>query len=496
MQKLQGIRMGYGRINVLMALDLAHHLAGPAIAVSPEDNLAFGTVCHGPQYLTLVIFNVGVQDLVIESVQRLIGSTSFSVLPTPSTPLVVAPGEHIEFTVAYNPIVASGPETATIRIISNDPIAPFVDLLATGQLGTAMLAAAIADAGDFGSVCLGSFWEETLTINNTGACPLHITNVTSSSPEFTTPNIVSYPLVVSAGGSIDLAVRFQPSSFGAKSGMITLQSNDPTGPKTIALSGFAPEPRLDLLIADTGNFGNVCVGSFVDKPLTLINSASCPLLITNIASSASEFIAPQVSVYPIRIAAGCSLEAPIRFQPASFGPKAATITINSDDPTGPHTVAVSGFAPSGKLAVTGSLCFGGVRACCRAERTISICNVGDCDLHVTSVAFKRKNRHWKLINNPFPATLHPGSCLGVVVRYKATEKCPVCCELVITSDDPITPVKTLDVMAYTIWDKCCCKKCCDDCREGCCTKHHTECCHEGSADDCCGDEEDEDEHED
>ena len=109
-------------------------------------------------------------------------------------------------------------------------------------------------------------------------------------------------------------------------------------------------------------------------------------------------------------------------------------------------------------------------ACCRAERTLSICNVGDCDLHVTSVAFKRRNRHWKLVNNPFPATLHPGSCLRVVIRYKATEKCPRCCELVINSDDPVTPVKCLDVTAVTIWGKCECKQCCEDCRKGCCSK--------------------------
>ena len=64
---------------------------GPAIAVNLEHNLAFGTIRQGPQYLTLQIFNVGlegvvVEDLAIESVQRLMGSASFSVLPTPSTP--------------------------------------------------------------------------------------------------------------------------------------------------------------------------------------------------------------------------------------------------------------------------------------------------------------------------------------------------------------------------------------------------------------------------
>ena len=117
--------------------------------------------------------------------------------------------------------------------------------------------------------------------------------------------------------------------------------------------------------------------------------------------------------------------------------------------------------------------------------------MGDCALDVTGVAFKRKSRFWKLINNPFPAVLHPGSCMGVVIRYKAEEKCPIACGLIITSDDPTTPVKTLDVMAYTIWNQGGCKHSCDDCKKGCCNRCHDDCCCEGSADDCCTDEEDE-----
>jgi hypothetical protein len=85
---------------------------------------------------------------------------------------------------------------------------------------------------------------------------------------------------------------------------------------------------------------------------------------------------------------------------------------------------------------------------------INICNVGDCKLNVTSVALKRKSHHWKLINDPFPATLHPGSSLGVLIRYKATEKCSRSMELVITGDDPVSPVKSLDLVAYTVWSDC------------------------------------------
>jgi hypothetical protein len=467
---------------------------GPSIAVNLEDGLNFGTICQGPKYLTLEIFNVGAADLVITSVQLLMGSASFSVLSTPGTPVVVAAGEDIEFTVVYNPLFPAGLETGIIRIVSNDPTAPVVDLAATGTLGTAKLATAIANSGDFGKVCLGSLRDEELTINNTGACPLLITNITSTSAEFIPPGVASYPLVVDPGSSLEVTIRFQPATLGAKAATLSLFSNDPAGVKKVAVSGLAPAPLLNLMIADTGNFGAVCVESFVDKPLTLINSGPCTLSITNITSSSGEFLVPEVISYPLSITAGVSLEVPIRFQPASFGVKAGVITISSDDPAGPKTVNVSGTAPSGKLVVTGSLCFGGVKACCRAERTIAICNVGDCKLHVTSVAFKRKSRHWKLVHNPFPAALHPGSCLNVVVRYNATERCPRCCELIIKSDDPSDPIKVLDVMAYTIWNDCRCKNCCDDCKKGCCERCHTEdCCCEGRADDCCEEDREDDE---
>jgi hypothetical protein len=465
--------------------------AGPVIAVRLEDNLAFGTVCEGTRYLTITVYNVGSTDLVVTSVQRLMGSSGFSVLSNPGTPLILTPGEEIEFNVAYTPTASTVPETATIRIISNDPNAPVVDLSATGVRGVAKLATAIADHGAFGNVCLGSFRDGQLTLNNTGSCRLLITNIVSSSTEFQVPGVSSYPLVINPGESLDVVLRFEPTALGARAATINVFSNGLSSPQALSVSGFAPPPRLSVVLADSGNFGEVCVGSFRDEPLVLNNSGKCTLTVTNIFSSSPQFLPPEVNAYPLAIGAGDSLEVPIRFQPTSIGPKAATLTIDSDDPSGPRMIAVSGDAPSGKLAVSGSTWFGGVTARCCADRTISICNVGDCKLHVSSVAFKRKSSHWKLLNNPFPATLHPGSCLGLTIRYKATEKCARCSELVITSDDPTIPVKTIELLAYTIWNECGCEKCCDDCRKGNCEKQHAAHCSQGYPC-CCEDDEFED----
>jgi len=347
-----------------------------------------------------------------------------------------------------------------------------------------IIVTALADSGDFGSVCLTSFADEILTINNTGFSLLLISDITSSSPDFAVPSVASYPLAIGPGEAMDVVIRFQPSGLGASSATLTVYSNDLLGPHTVPVSGVAPAPRLVLAMADSGNMGPVCPGSFTDEPLILNNSGACVLSITDIASSSAEFQVPQVISYPLSIGPGESVPLPIRFAPASVGPASSTLTITSNDPGSPGSIVVTGEAPSGTLAVTGSTFFGGVEACCSAERTISICNVGDCKLHVSSVKFRHRSRHWELIHNPFPATLHPGSCLSVVIRYKATERIPRSCDLIIDSDDPAVPVRMLEVLAYTIWPDGCCRRCCENCRRGACERRH---CDPSCCKNCCDD---------
>jgi hypothetical protein len=446
--------------------------AAPAIAVNLQDSLHFGTVCAGTRWLTLEVFNVGGADLIVDSVSRLSGSPDFDVLPNPATPLTIAAGDHVDFTITFSPSTHGVPESAVIRIVSNDPVTPDFDVTATGTGGTASLETIIVDSGNFGDVCLGSFRDTQLTLNNNGPCPLSIRNITAAPVDFEAPSVFSFPLTVAPGASIDIPLRFRPVSLGAKAGVVTVFSNDPASPKSVRVSGNAPAPRLVTMIADSGSFGDVCIGSFSDQPLTLSNAGRCPLTVTGMTSSATEFLLPSVQAFPFTIAPGTAVEIPIRFQPAAHGAQSGIITISTIEPQATATVAVSGNAPWGKLAVTGSTCFGEVD-CGIAQKTISICNVGDCALNVTSVAFSRKRRHFKLINNPFPAKLHPGSCLGVVIQYCASCD-PECCELVIKSDDPEHPVKILDVVAYTRCEKkyeCRCEKKCEceprDCGCGC-----------------------------
>jgi hypothetical protein len=110
--------------------------SGPVISVAGTA-LPFGLTCPvAGADRTIHVSSVGTDNLVVSSVQRLAGSPSFTVLPSPSTPLTIAPGGEVTFTVHYTPVIPGMEESAIIRISSNDPTAPFIDLLATGRLET------------------------------------------------------------------------------------------------------------------------------------------------------------------------------------------------------------------------------------------------------------------------------------------------------------------------------------------------------------------------
>ena len=374
----------------------------------------------------------------------------------------------------FNP----GEEIEDWRLIPNDNNIALRNVRLEPRLVTA-----VADSGDFGNVCHGAHKDMKLVLSNSGFGMLSVSNITSSSGDFELPNVVAYPIAIASGDSIALPIRFRPSGFGPAFATITVFSDDPKGSKSVQVSGVSKPPRLVTIIADHGDFGDVCRKSFRDLVLTLNNSGPCPLSISAINSSSVDFTVADVAAFPIVVGAGDSVQVPIRFEPSSLGAKSGVITVDSDDPKGKRTVDVSGTVPSGRLKVTGSTCIGGVKACCVGERTLAICNTGKCTLKVSKVGFSRKTKHWQLVNNPFPAKLHPGSCLDLLIRYKAGQKCPKCLELEIESDDPKTPVKRLDLMAYTVWQQTGrCKPDCDcDCEcpcgdEGCSVQSLDACC--------------------
>src|SRR5262245_33233671 len=202
------------------------------------------------------------------------------------------------------------------------------------------------------------------------------------------------------------------------------------------------------------DFGGTCVGSTKAETLNVCNTggdtASCGLAVGVITSSDPQFsVTTPSSGYPVNISSDFCFPFQVVFSPTSQGSQTATLTIPSNDPLNPAvTVQVTGSGTTGDIRVTGSTAFGNICAETLAEKTVSVNNVGACNLAVTGASLPACP-DFTLVNNPFPATVSPDSHVDLTIRFTPTSDGPKACNLVISSDDPDRPTKALPVNAST-----------------------------------------------
>ncbi len=326
------------------------------------------------------------------------------------------------------------------------------------RISTRIAAPSISVPGDvaFAPTCLGSSSTETMFVCNVGppdqCAQLQVLDITSSDPQFAAIEPSSgYPVTLASGFCYPFQVVFTPTASGPQTAVLTILSNDPSSPLVqVAVTGFGGSRNITTAIADLGNFGDVCLGGFVDLDLTINNSGVCDLLINAITSSNPAFEVPSVVSFPIVVQQGTSVHIPIRFRPAVLGPAISNISIFSNDPDLPVAViAVSGNAPPPDIVVRGSTDFGQVCPGELAEIQVNVCNNGDCDLFVTSFGFVGACPDFEILNNPFPGAVISGQCIAVTIRYTPTGVGTHTCTLRITSDDPDEAVVDREVTATT-----------------------------------------------
>lgn len=304
---------------------------------------------------------------------------------------------------------------------------------------------------DFNQLCVGQREDRTVSIFNTGGGVLQISSIVlAGSPTFTILSGPTAPFLILPGAHVELTIRFAPTQQSMADGAtLTILSNDADeGSVVIALSGSSGAPQIDTLIASNGQFGNVCRESFKDLTLTIVNSGSCTLSVSNITSNSADFKVASTVSYPVSVGPGDSLQVPIRYQSADLGSDTGTITVTSNAAT--RTVSVSGTTPPGDLQVSGSTAFGNVCSA-GAEKQVNLCNLGLCNVNVASVALESPSggacNDFVIVNNPFaaPAPISKDFCAPITVRFTPSSVGAKQCTLRIVTDDPDTPVVTLPV---------------------------------------------------
>ncbi|MBI2929848.1 MAG: choice-of-anchor D domain-containing protein [Verrucomicrobia bacterium] len=306
----------------------------------------------------------------------------------------------------------------------------------------------------FGNQLVGSLSiTQTVTIQNTGSADLHVNSISSSSSQFLLTLGTSLPATIVPGGSLAFGMHFAPTSVGAKSGSVTVSSDDPDeSTRTVSCAGTGVVPDIDLMPTALG-FGNQLLGTTsAPQMVTIENTGSADLHVNSLSSSSSEFPFSMTVSLPATIAPGGSLMFQVRFAPTTPGAKSGTVTVSSDDP-GESTRTVSctgtGVVPDIDLMPTALNFANQLLGTTSAPQTVTIQNTGSADLHVASV--QTTNSEFMVsLGTSLPATIIPGGSLPIQVRFAPTSVGAKTGRITLRSDDPEEPEIHVDCAGKSV----------------------------------------------
>lgn len=331
------------------------------------DGTNFGTVQQNGSTVTssFVVTNIGDSDLVISGVTVPTGFTNTG--PSSGT---LPSGAAAVLTVRLDTATA-GTKSGDVTISSNDAnegtfnfavlgvvnAAPtFPNIQVTGGSGNFSpvisdgdSTPSTADGTDFGSATQsaesGARILRTFNVANAGDATLTISSVTVPTGYTIT---TALPGSIAVGASSPLVVGLDLVTLGAKSGDITINSNDPdTAAFNFAVTGTVVAPpaipniTVDNVVngaalpsaGDNRNFGYVAVsGTPPTRSFVVNNTGDGALTISSVSVPTGYTV---TTALDSTIAAGASDTLIVRLDASIAGTKTGNVTINSDDPEEP-----------------------------------------------------------------------------------------------------------------------------------------------------------------
>ncbi|HEY0558302.1 MAG TPA: choice-of-anchor D domain-containing protein [Thermoanaerobaculia bacterium] len=185
-----------------------------------------GKACVGTQSAgTLNVCNTGKDDLIVSAITS--SNPRFAVTaPSAGFPVTISHDFCFPFQVVFDS-AATGAQTATLTVASNDPDHPMVDVQVSGD-GTEP-DIRVTGSTDFGTASAWTPAEKTVAVCNTGACALSVTGASIACTDFILVNN-PFPATLSPGACLSLVARFTPLTPGFKACDLKVASNDPDTP--------------------------------------------------------------------------------------------------------------------------------------------------------------------------------------------------------------------------------------------------------------------------
>jgi len=269
----------------------------------------------------------------------------------------------------------------------------------------------------FGSQAVGSSHNTTVTLSNSGASDLSITQATLSGAGFALSDL-SLPLTLHAGDSTSATVRFAPPSNGSFTGSVTFAttSNQVNGTVVLDLSGAGASVSPGALSPDPASlgFGNIAVGNSSNLSETLTNVGGSAVTISQANVTGGAFSISGLTL-PLTLTANESVTFTATFTP-SGGAASGSISVVSDASNSPLTIALSGSGTAaGQLAVSpANLSFGNVTVGSSSPLTGSLKASG---ASVTVTAATLNNSEFSVSGISLPVTIPAGQSASFTVTF-------------------------------------------------------------------------------
>jgi uncharacterized protein (DUF58 family) len=357
----------------------ASGVASSANLVPNPGSFAFGNVAVGTTASqTITLSNTGNSSVTISSAN--VGGLDFAMTGL-ATPKTIAAGQNATFTAQFSP-TNTGIFSGTI-VITSDASDPSITIPLTA-IGTRGQLSANPASINFGSLVSGASASVAVTLTNRGTASVVVSSASASGTGFSISGLAT-PVALNAGQGTSFTARFAPTTVGNANGSITITSNAPNSPITLALGGVAtaqPQPKLTMSPTSV-NFNNVNVGSSGTATITLSNPGNADTVISQITPSGTGFSVSGLTM-PATIAAGGSTSFTAKFAPTAKGSPWGNIAIRSNAPGSPASITLNGTGVQAQLTASpASANFGSVITGSSNSQMITLTNGGTASVTIT-----------------------------------------------------------------------------------------------------------------
>lgn len=228
-----------------------------------------------------------------------------------------------------------------------------------------------------------------------------------------------------------VAILASATLVGGCAGIVTASGPTGTGSGAIQLNPTSV------------NFGNINVGKLTSQTVTIANTGTSSLNVTQATVSNSQFKVSGLTL-PMSMSAGQSGTFTVSVTPTTSGSLAGTLTVQGDASSSPAVVNLSAnavtAAPQISLSTT-AVNFGSVQMSTSGSSSLTISNAGNSDLTVSSVTISGAGFGFSGITTP--KVISAGQSAPVALTFTPSAQGSATGALKISSNDTAHPTMTV-----------------------------------------------------